>query len=70
MREYHIPLDRIPFDHHHCFLCGKDSADSLEHVFPAWLQRRFQLWDQQLNLLNGTPIPYRNLTVPCSDGDG
>lgn len=51
-----------------CFLCGQvlsgiNSAD--EHIFPKWLQNRFQLWDKSLELLNGTTIPYRRLLIPC-----
>ena len=51
-----------------CFLCGKklDKANrSDEHVFPTWLQKRFNLWNQELILLNGTSIPYRQITIPC-----
>jgi hypothetical protein len=51
-----------------CFLCGRrlgsrNRAD--EHVIPVWLQDRFKLWNEQLNLLNRTSIPYRQLTIPC-----
>lgn len=63
-----VPFDRIPFDHDHCFLCGSvltPQSATREHVFPVWLQRRYDLWDEQLTLLNGTAIPYRQLTVPC-----
>jgi hypothetical protein len=34
-------------------------------VFPKWLQNRFDLWDQRLDLINRTSIPYRQLTIPC-----
>lgn len=53
-----------------CFLCARSlkvHGSSSEHVFPRWLQSRFNLWDQRLNLLNGSLIPYRYLTVPCCD---
>jgi hypothetical protein len=51
-----------------CFLCGcrlgrKNRAD--EHVIPKWIQRKYKLANQQLYLLNGTTIPYRQLTIPC-----
>ncbi|MEP1334543.1 MAG: hypothetical protein ABJK43_17710 [Lentilitoribacter sp.] len=51
-----------------CFLCGQDpSSGAGEHVIPKWLQRRYDLYDKQLTLLNGTLLFYRNLTVPaCS----
>jgi hypothetical protein len=50
-----------------CFYCGKllRGSRTREHVFPLWLQKRFNLSDQHLTLLNGTLIPYRQLTVPC-----
>ncbi|MFL6798251.1 MAG: hypothetical protein ACJ8F3_12655 [Xanthobacteraceae bacterium] len=50
-----------------CFYCGKllRGGRTREHVFPLWLQRKFGLPDQHLTLLNGTLIPYRQLTVPC-----
>jgi hypothetical protein len=63
-----VPFDRLPFDHDHCFLCGaaiQPESRTREHVFPAWLQHRYDLWDQELTLLNGTSIPYRQLTIPC-----
>jgi hypothetical protein len=68
VRSSQVPFDRIPFDHKHCFLCGDaivEAEATREHVFPQWLQHRYNLWDQQLTLLNGTWIPYRQLTVPC-----
>jgi len=51
-----------------CFLCGvKLTNDNRtdEHVFPRWLQERFNLWNEKLTLTNGTLISYRALTVPC-----
>jgi hypothetical protein len=58
----------MALDHDHCFLCGitlSDSNRSDEHVFPKWIQRRFNLWNEELTLLNGTRIRYRSLTIPC-----
>ena len=52
----------------YCFLCGsrlRKSTRSDEHVFPKWLLHRFNLWNQQLKLLNRTAIPYRALKIPC-----
>jgi len=60
----------MALDHDHCFLCGAtltDSNRSDEHVFPKWMQRRFNLWNQELTLLNRTTIRYRSLTIPCCD---
>jgi hypothetical protein len=51
-----------------CFLCGRRLGSrnrTDEHVFPKWLLHRFNLWNAQLGLLNGTDIPYRMLTIPC-----
>jgi hypothetical protein len=38
---------------------------SVEHVFPKWLQEKFDLWDKKISLLNNTLISYRQLLVPC-----
>jgi len=64
---FHVIRDR-QFGGHRCFLCGcrlnkKNRAD--EHVIPKWAQTRFSLYNQRLILLNGTTIPYRELTIPC-----
>jgi hypothetical protein len=49
-----------------CFLCGSTSGEvTQEHVFPKWLQRRFNLWTQRIGLLNDSLIQYRQLTIPC-----
>ncbi|MEZ0487300.1 hypothetical protein [Fibrella aquatica] len=51
-----------------CFLCGcllTDETKTEEHVIPKWLQNRFNLWDQKIFLLNGTLLPYRQITIPC-----
>jgi hypothetical protein len=49
-----------------CFACGgAPSSGSGEHVIPKWLQNDCHLFDERLTLLNGTYIPYRNLTIPC-----
>ena len=50
----------------YCFTCGSVSTTK-EHIVPKWLQRKFNLWNQQLVLPNGTSIQYRQLTIPvCS----
>ena len=50
-----------------CFLCGDPLIDggTEEHVISRWAQERFDLWNQRMVLLNGTSIPYRQLTIPC-----
>jgi hypothetical protein len=61
-------VTRREFGSDTCFLCGlelNDTNRSDEHVIPRWVQSRFNLWNQELVLLNGTSIPYRQLTIPC-----
>lgn len=57
-----------------CFLCGKTfPIDQItrEHVFPRWLQRKFDIWNRQLTLVNGTRIKYRSFTAPaCVECNG
>lgn len=55
-----------------CFLCGaQPTSGKGEHVIPKWLQKRFNLWDSKLGLLNGSLLPYRNLRVPaCATCNG
>jgi hypothetical protein len=57
-----------PYHEDTCFLCActlDETNRTFEHVIPRWLQERFNLWNTQLVLLNGTTIPYRQLTIPC-----
>src|SRR5690606_33236962 len=64
--DFYRPLRQENFDGENCFLCGKKSdAKTAEHIFPKWLQHKYDLWDQKLILTNFSPIPYRHLTVPC-----
>jgi hypothetical protein len=63
-------LESLELTNAECFLCANPITDgryTREHVIPAWAQRRYNLWNQRLQLLNGTEIPYRQLTVPCCD---
>jgi hypothetical protein len=62
-----LPLERMTFEDGYCFLCGNELDDkgTLEHVFPKWLQRKYNLWNQKLTILNGTKIQYKNITIPC-----
>ena len=51
-----------------CFACGGEpTAGDGEHIIPRWAQRRFDLFNQTLTLLNGSRIPYRQLTIPCCE---
>lgn len=56
-------IPKINEDNETCFICGR-KAETVEHVIPKWLQHRYNLWDEQLSLPNGTNIPYRSLVVP------
>lgn len=47
-----------------CTFCD-GSPDTEEHVVPKWLQRHFDLWNQTLQLWNGTALPYRQAVVPA-----
>lgn len=61
-------FSHLVLDDSSCFLCGgpvDQDRDSQEHVFPKWLQRRYDLWDKRLGLLNGTSLAYRELRIPC-----
>lgn len=63
-----IKIESKKYDSSCCFLCGQDlveQASSEEHVFPKWLQNKFDLWDQTITLLNRTHIQYRFLKIPC-----
>lgn len=50
-----------------CFLCKRRGATTEEHVFPKWLQRQFNMWNQGVVLKNGTHILYKDLRVPCCE---
>ena len=61
-------FENIHLNENHCFLCGihlDNSNRSDEHVFPEWLLRKHDLWNQNLVLLNHTSIPYRKILIPC-----
>lgn len=60
------PFSDLQFDDDTCFLCGSRSGRlTQEHVFPKWLQNRYNLWTQTLGLLNETKIQYKSLFIPC-----
>ncbi len=61
------PFDRFTIDNNTCFLCGEslDGTRTKEHVFPQWLLADYSLRHAKLTLLNGTPIKYNQLTIPC-----
>ena len=62
------PFGRMTFTYDNCFLCGCQLTKenyTVEHIIPKWLQRKFDLWNKELILLNDTSIKYKNLTIPC-----
>lgn len=62
------PFDKMTFTNDRCFLCGElltDNNRSKEHLYPKWLQNKFNLWNDSLILLNRTSIKYKDLTIPC-----
>jgi len=66
---FYNPENDRSFSADRCFLCGTplSGEDSQEHVFPKWLQRKFELWSETITLANGTVMPYRQLTIPCCE---
>jgi len=67
--QMHHSYGKQAFDESTCFLCGKNMCgdNSVEHVFPKWLQNSYGLWNQRIELINRSLIPYRNLTIPCCE---
>jgi hypothetical protein len=64
----HSSYGKQELDDKCCFLCGKDLIKecSVEHVFPKWLLKKYNLWNQKkIVLLNASTLPYRQLTIPC-----
>lgn len=62
------PIATWTFDNDHCFLCGTELDESNrtdEHIFPKWLQGKYNLWNGKFGLLNGTVIKYSQLVIPC-----
>lgn len=62
------PFDQMTFTYDRCFLCGSiltETSYTEEHIIPKWLQRKFDLWNKELILLNQTSIKYKDLKIPC-----
>ncbi|MFN1834789.1 hypothetical protein AB2B38_005960 [Balneola sp. MJW-20] len=47
-----------------CSFCDSH-ADSKEHIIPRWLQKHFNLKDQQMHLWNGTKLKYSQGLIPA-----
>jgi hypothetical protein len=65
--QFYIPFKNTQFKAVNCFLCGHEieGETTREHIFPKWLQKQFNLWDQTISITNNSTIQYKNLTVPC-----
>ncbi|ABS63954.1 conserved hypothetical protein [Parvibaculum lavamentivorans DS-1] len=53
---------------HCCFICGAKPGSkpfNNEHILPAWLLRRFNLFDRTITLPYGHKVRYGTYTVPC-----
>ena len=48
-----------------CFICQHRHEITEEHVFPKWLQRKFNLWNESIVLKNKSRIRYKDLKIPC-----
>lgn len=51
-----------------CFICGTKPSEKQfndEHVLPAWILSRYNLFAKTITLPNGTTIRYDRYTVPC-----
>lgn len=60
-------VDKKIFNKKRCFLCGSNIKITKEHVFPKWLQTKFDLWNENLILLNRRSYKYKNFTIPCCE---
>jgi hypothetical protein len=65
--QIHQSYGKQSFDDSTCFLCGEHLAkhNSDEHIFSKWIQTKYDLWNKQMELLNGSLIPYRQMKIPC-----
>ncbi|OOE41781.1 hypothetical protein BZG00_02100 [Salinivibrio kushneri] len=51
-----------------CFLCTKRldaNNQNDEHVIPKWLLKRFDLYNETVNLPNGSKFKYNQYVIPC-----
>jgi len=66
-KEFDHPFENMSLDDTSCFLCGVKLGEDAtqEDLFPRWLQRKHNLWNKNLILINGTQIRYSQLKIPC-----
>lgn len=51
-----------------CIMCREDmdeSEQTKEHIFPRWLQKKYELENQIMTLPNGSTMKYNQILVPC-----
>lgn len=48
-----------------CFLCKEEKELTDEHVFPQWMQRKFDLWKKFIVMKDGSQQEYGRLKIPC-----
>lgn len=69
MTKLYNPFEELQLGQDKCFLCGcrleKNNNNSAEHIFPKWLQKKYNLWKREIALPNETTIKYNQLTIPC-----
>ena len=65
--EFDHPFENMRLDDTYCFLCGVELGEGAtqEDIFPRWLQRKHNLWNKHITLINGTLIRYAQLKIPC-----
>lgn len=69
MKKYKKELKEISeYDSNKCFVCKcelNESNRTVEHIYPKWLQKEFDLKEKTVSLSNNTLIKYKKLTIPC-----
>lgn len=61
----HPPITDLSVDKS-CFICD-NKATTIEHIIPQWLQRRFNLSNQEFELANGKKLKYCFATIPACE---
>lgn len=48
-----------------CFLCKEEKKLTEEHVFPQWMQTKYDLWNKFIIMKDGTKFKYGRLKIKC-----
>lgn len=51
-----------------CIMCRdllNEETKTIEHIFPRWLQKKYNLRDKSIILPNKSTLLYRQFTIPC-----